>query len=114
MKSSKTLRSNLNNIYLICELIKEFDNKKLPLKLQVLQRLQDCINSNKNKQDCFVSIYEDLKILWESANIKIKSKKSIINQLENLWTDYKNLQKHKWRRNNKIKEDDFLKSLNEN
>ena len=113
MKSSKILRSAVTDNYLIGNAIEKFDGKRLPTKIEVLRRLLDCNKySIKDKNEAFKLIYEELRSIWESINIKIKAKISIVSKLENLWAEYKRLHKSAGRKTSKIKEENFLENMN--
>lgn len=99
------------NIFLVGSSHYQIDGNKLPSNLQVIKVLFHNIRIlNFTLRESASLVYEEINIFWKKAKILIRHKSRCIDKIENLYNEWRKLQKNAGKQtdNQKTKESLFI------
>jgi hypothetical protein len=110
--TTRTLRKDNTNIFLIGQTSSKITGSKLPSRGQVLSRLFYEIRENKLKVNESASVVlDEVFEFWKIARIPFRSKNIAVKLLLKLYNQWRDLQKKKSRTSDGKSRDDFVETL---
>lgn len=107
-----SLRKEHQDVYLIGEITPKISGRKLPTNKQVLQLLfYKTRELNMTVASSIADVFKEVKHFWDDAQIPVKSYYNARKQIDNLYNEYRDLQKFKSRDNFAQLENDFKNKL---